>query len=54
MNIKLHDESNKFHKAGCRLNVMIKAKVFGDLFAVDVYYHKRCYSSFSRIHIKQH
>ena len=47
MKIKLDDESNKFHKAACRLNIMIKGNVYGDLFAVDVYYHKRCYSSFT-------
>ena len=47
MKIKLDDESNKFHKAACRLNVMIKGSVYGDPFTVDVYYHKRCYSSFT-------
>ena len=47
MKIKLDDESNKFPKAACRLNVMIKGNVFGDLSAADVYYHKRCYSSFT-------
>ena len=26
---------------------MIKGNVYGDLSAVDVYYHKRCYSSFT-------
>ena len=44
--IKLDDESNNFHKAVCQLNVMIKGNIYRDLFAVDVYYHKRCYSSF--------
>ena len=47
MKIKLDDESNKFHKAACWLNVMINGNAYGDLFGVDVYYHKRCYSSFT-------
>ena len=26
---------------------MINGNAYGDLFGVDVYYHKRCYSSFT-------
>ena len=40
-------KATKFHEAACRLNVMIKGNVYGDLFAVDVCYHKRCYSLFT-------
>ena len=47
MKIKLDDESSKFHKTACRINVVINGNVYGDLFAVDVYYDRRCYSSFT-------
>ena len=45
MKIKLDDERNKFYKAACQLNT-IKGNVYRDLFAADVYYYIRCYSSF--------
>ena len=46
MKVKLDDESNNFHKAVSQLNVMIKGNIYRDLFAVDVYYHKRCYYAY--------
>ena len=47
MKIKLDDESSKFHKTACRINVVINGNVYGDLFAVDVYYDRRWCSSFT-------
>ena len=47
MKIKLDDESSKFHTTACRINVVINGNVYGDLFVIDVYHDRRCYSWFT-------
>ena len=50
MKAKLKDETHKFYQASCRLNILSSGNVYGDLFDVDVYYHKQCYSAFTYIY----
>ena len=41
---KLKDESDRYYQAACWVNILASGNNFRDLFAVDVYYHKKCYS----------
>ena len=43
---KLDNKFNKFFKAVCRLNNLIRGDVYGDLFVEYVYFHLTFYSSF--------
>ena len=38
----LEDKSHRFHEASYRLNVLLNRKSY-DIFAEDVYYHRKCY-----------
>ena len=44
MAIKLKDESGKYYQAAHRLDILTIGNAFGNLFAVDVFYHKKFYS----------
>lgn len=47
MRSKLLDKKSKLYDAAQRLEILSSGTEF-DLFAVDIYYHKKCYSSFTR------
>ena len=39
------DTEHIFHEAARRLNILFSRNVYNDVFADDVYYHKRCYDA---------
>ena len=45
--LNLKDESDKYCQAAHRLDVLASGNAFGDIFAVEVYYYKKCYSGFT-------
>ena len=47
MQEKMEDVSHTFHEAACRLKILLSGNAYNDVFAVDVYYHKRCYNAFT-------
>jgi hypothetical protein len=47
MSEKIKDSEHKYHEAAYRLNILLSGNVYNDVFAVDVYYHKKCYDGFT-------
>ena len=47
MTERIKDTENKFHEAADRLNVLLSGNAYNDAFAVDIYYHKKCYDAFT-------
>eukprot|EP00794_Sanderia_malayensis_P008248 gene8248-9129_t len=45
MRAKLLQENDKFYEAAKRLNIILSGAVC-DIFAADIYYHKKCYANF--------
>ena len=52
MDLQLNDEDDKYHAAAKRLDVLLNG-VSCDVFAMDLYYHKTCYSNFNYVYDPQ-